>query len=547
MVTVQAELERFDAVGLEVIKLCGYVAAETANGTVNGTAGDTDRASGAAEPVASGSPGWVSVIDLDRYFARRAELVPEAFGLSAAEASHMACTAERDRFTYSGSSTAVSPTTASPTASTPHPEAAPSLHIPDPWEMDLSEPAAAPSSNALDRFPLLPPAQASAIAARTAQPSSSKSQPATRSHRKPPSASSQATTDLAPRTGYDHYREFIRQHSSWFAQTVKDNPRLHQLAKQRQHYTIGTLSHYLVDTLAQDERLVDLVPAQKRNRGCGLIFTDQRAIALSQPSRRAPFGSLRSSRKGLQVWMVPWGWVRKVELGQDAICFHYGRSKERFTVDLEAPYHLRNAIPRDIPVRMVQAVESPQKRAMETKAGLAMIAGVMFAIGSGFSYLSTVTQEQRLDARSGSLSASQNAIAAPSQAVRGKVSSDSIGGRGSLERSAERVIATPPLVVTSSHKQCVDSFNAMAQPHAYATFNQITRTLQVNLQLKILDQMPQQQFDKMAAVVAGEVLASCQSKIVSQVVVTDGTLRYQQQRSTTDVTSSMQPGALPLF
>ncbi len=570
MMTIEAELEASDQAGLEAIKLYGYCSeAET---------------SGESEASASDAPGWMSVIDLDRYFSHRASLTPEAFGLTGAEASRLACEAERDR--YAVVSTAANTTVTDASSNVDVPSVGPELEVElqasaveltpieldgadleleDPWEMELQQAEAPWVPLSLDHFPridspqetevglspLVDPGEpvepllsaqrleASELSRRLAglEVSTGEQQPPY-SMAAQPLKGKPASPTLAALTGYDLYRAFITEKSSWFAQTVKDDARLHALAKQRQHYTIGTLSHYLADTLAENERLIDLVPVRKRDRGCGLIFTDQRVISLSQPKRRDSSGSANSNRQGLEVWMVPWSWVHKVEISADALRFHYGRAKERFSVDLETPYHLRNAIPRDIPVRMVREIRSlPKQRAMKTKTGLAMVAGVTFALGSGFSLLNNVMNRQQVDARSNPLAVSRSAIQAdsPSQAVSG------------AGQEAQEPSMPTSLVTTTNHEQCVNSFNNAAQPHAYATLNQVTQTLQVNLQNQVLLQMPQQQFDQTAAAVAQEILSSCQAKAINQVVVTNGLLRYQQQRPAGNVTSVKTEEALGLF
>ncbi len=530
MMMVEAELKRSDTAGLEAVKLYGHCAMAEIS---------TEKGDSVLE-----SPGWMSVIDLDGYFSRRAALSPEAFGLAGVEASRMACEAERDR--YSAAAVTATASIVRETESTDNsldsePQVSElalelerdeySLDLDDPWALELPEEGAAAVSLPLEHFPRIAQTQTRQDATVIVDEPSSLSSPqlsiqaaqnpagvqverkgkATIGLKASPqgeqSKAQAATQTLASLTGYDRYRSFITEQSSWFAQTVKDDPRLHTLAKQRQHYTIGTLSHYLEDTLAENECLMDLVPARKRDRGCGLIFTDQRVIALSQPSRRNSSGSSRSNRPGLQVWMVPWSWVHKVEICNDALRFHYGRTREHFSIELEAPYHLRNAMPRDIPVRMVREIVSSKQRALETKAGLAMVAGVMFALGSGFSLLNNMMNREQINARSNS-------------PVAGQVDS-----------------VAPPLMMTTNHEQCVNSFNTAAQPHAYATLNQVTQTLQVNLQNQALLQMPQQQFDQTAASVAQEILSSCQAKAINQVVVTNGSLRYQQLRPAANMNS----------
>lgn len=235
--------------------------------------------------------------------------------------------------------------------------------------------------------------------------------------------------------------------------------------------------------------------------------------------------------------MVPWSWVHKVEICNDALQFHCGRRRERFSVDLETPYHLRNAIPQHIPVRIVREIAVSQRRALDTKVGLAMVAGVMFALGSGFSLLNNVMNRQQIDARANPLAASRSAIQAnaPNKAIAITGANAPVGA------------VAAPLGMTTSHEQCVKSFNNAAQPHAYATLNLVTQTLQVNFQNQQLLRMPPQQFNPTAAAVAQEVLASCQAKTISQVVVTNGLLRYQQLRSAKEGTAVTAEQGVKLF
>lgn len=536
MMAVEAELERSDRAGLEAVKLYGHCSVAAATGAT---------ASQEAETPALQPPGWMSVIDLDRYFSRRAGLLPEAFGLGGAAASRMACEAERDRYSATPAVTPAASSIASEAelvdetelqalalASTPE-ENKTSPEFEDPWEIALLEAEVAAVPLPLENFPRISQAEHSQAmetseAVQVPVGFNAPPEPQTIAPELKPLKNQAATQGLAALTGYDRYREFITERSSWFAQTVKDNPRLHQLAKQRQHYTIGTLSHYLVNSLAESERLMDLVPVRKRDRGCGLIFTDQRVIALSQSGRR--------NHQDLEEWMVHWSCVYKVEICHDALQFHYGRARERFNVDLQAPYHLRNSIPRDIPIRMVREIHSSPKRALKTKTGLAMVAGVMFALGSGFSLMNNWMVHQQIEARPDALAASRNVIQADSSKEL----------NGPKEQAPVASVAAP-LVMTTSHEQCVDSFNRAAQPHAYATLNQVTHTLQVNLQNQVLLQMSSQQFDQTAAAVAQEILSSCQAKAINQVVVTNGAQRYKQVRPISGVTAVQTEGELKLF
>ncbi len=572
MVVVEAELDDGSATaGLEAVKLYGYA-------PPGGEGGD------------SRTPDWISVIDLDRYLAGRAALPPQAFGLEVAEASRLACAAERDRnlSRYYPSSSLLetkaeeleeAELASEPLSLEPNPSLSPisagntnaetepavpfqfdlDLNLDleeDPWETELPEEKDTYVPFSMEHFPLVAGARSEALASDSGQRLEQSlgqdnayglaARAAMATAVASPTVSSDATPMASSPHTYETYLRFITDQSSWFAQTVKDNPRLHKLAKQRQHHTLGTLAHYLVDTLAGDETLVNLVPVRQRDRSCGLILTDQRAIALSQQGRRA-----RQDQESLQVWMVPWGWVHKVEISNNALCFHYGRARERFSVDLEAPYHLRSSIPRDIPVRMVREIAQVRTKTLETKTGLAMVAGVMFALGSGFSVVNNLLQNQRLEQRPNAIALSRRAIESEASTAANASQQPTDVAISALPpvagASDSQLAVSTPLELTTSHEQCVKSFNTAAEPHAYATLNQITQTLQVNLQNQSLGQIPPQQFNQMAASVANEILASCQAKEISHVVVTNGTHRYQQQRPDEDVSSMTSAGELKLF
>lgn len=569
MVVVEAELEDGSAAtaGLEAVKLYGYAPVDE-------------------EGLDSQVPSWVSVIDLDQYLLGRAALPPQAFGLEVAEASRLACAMERDRtlsrypssdvyeeeaevlddaepafpslesgeFSLVPNSLSVSEdTTAEPAVPL---ELDFDLNLEDPWELELPREKDTYVPFSIDHFPRISEAGGDdsgygfepGLPQNQAYQDGGAERVAMATAVASPTVSSDATPMASPHS-YETCLAFISDQSSWFAQTVKDNPRLHQLAKQRQHHTLVTLANYLVETLAGDEQLVNLVPVRQRERNCGLILTDQRAIALSQHRRREQ----GEHHDALQVWMVPWGWVHKVEISNNALCFHYGRARERFSVDLEAPYNLRNSIPRDIPVRMVREIARVRTKTLETKTGLAMVAGVMFALGSGFSLVNNVLQNQRLEQRPNSIALSRRAIepeaSAKSQASQG--AGDTAMSNPELstlpgDPGAQLSVAAT-LEMTTSHEQCVESFNTAAEPHAYATLNQITQTLQVNLQNQSLGQIPPQQFNQMAASVANEILASCQAKEISHVVVTNGIHRYQQHRTDESLSSVTSVGELKLF
>lgn len=346
-----------------------------------------------------------------------------------------------------------------------------------------------------------------------------------------PSASALALTN-----GFDTYRAFIANQSSWFPEVVKANPELHGLAKAHQHYALRILSHYLVDQLQPGELLGDVLPVQmgslwgrsRNHRGGALIITDQRAIALCQCSQ--------GNRLALEAWIVPWDWVYKVEIAPRALRLHYGKSKATFQADLSQPERLLKAIPRDVLRRRLNALPGHGRPHLATVPGFALVGSIMFAIGSAFSGLSREPLPWQKDAVSdqvrSSLSHSANVLG------RRPVPP---GSTIQPNDSAAPAIPLTPTTTTGDPAQCLESFNEVAQSHAYATLNPITQTLQIRLENNRLKTLSQSQFNQAATAIAQEVLTSCQAPAISQVQISNGVYRYRQARSALPLPAS--PGA----